>query len=158
MASAAFTVPDADAMQALGASLARALPSRSTAVLHLSGDLGAGKTTLVRGFLAALGHSGRVKSPTYTLIETYELDHRTAHHLDLYRLKTPEEAEGLGLRDLEGIVLIEWPEKGAGHLPAADLLVRLSHLGQGHEGEGRSAALEAVTVCGRQLVEKIGPR
>lgn len=152
MASAAFTVPDADAMQALGASLARALPSRSTAVLHLSGDLGAGKTTLVRGFLAALGHVGRVKSPTYTLVETYELDHRTAHHLDLYRLKTPEEAEGLGLRDLEGIVLIEWPEKGAGHLPLADLVVRLSHL-----GESRTAAFEAMTPRGHQLVERVGP-
>lgn len=151
MASAAFTVPDADAMQALGASLARALPSSKTAVLHLSGDLGAGKTTLVRGFLSALGHVGRVKSPTYTLVETYELDHLTAHHLDLYRLKTPEEAEGLGLRDLEGIVLIEWPEKGAGHLPAADLVVRLSHL-----GESRTAALEAMTPRGQQLVDKIG--
>jgi tRNA threonylcarbamoyladenosine biosynthesis protein TsaE len=152
MASAAFTVPDAEAMQALGASLARALPARTTAVLHLSGDLGAGKTTLVRGFLAALGNTGRVKSPTYTLIETYELDHRTAHHLDLYRLKTPEEAEGLGLRDLEGIVLIEWPEKGAGHLPAADVVVRLSHL-----GEGRSAAIEAMTDLGRQLAAKLSP-
>lgn len=151
MATAAFTVADAEAMQALGASLARALPARSTAVLHLSGDLGAGKTTLVRGFLAALGNTGRVKSPTYTLIETYELDHRTAHHLDLYRLKTPEEAEGLGLRDLEGIVLIEWPEKGLGHLPAADVVVRLSHL-----GESRSAALEPMTARGRQLVEKVG--
>ena len=156
MASAAFTVADADAMQALGAALARALPSRTIAVLHLSGDLGAGKTTLVRGFLAALGNTGRVKSPTYTLVESYELDHRTAHHLDLYRLKTPEEAEGLGLRDLEGIVLIEWPEKGVGHVPPADLVVRLSHLGQGSGGEGRTAALDPLTARGRQLVEKIG--
>ena len=156
MASAAFTVADADAMQALGASLARALPSRMTAVLHLSGDLGAGKTTLVRGFLGALGNTGRVKSPTYTLVESYELDHRTAHHLDLYRLKTPEEAEGLGLRDLEGIVLIEWPEKGVGHVPPADLVVRLSHLGQCSGGEGRTAALDPLTARGRQLVEKIG--
>ena len=135
-------------MQALGAALARALPARTSAVLHLCGDLGAGKTTLVRGFLAALGNTGRVKSPTYTLIETYELDHRTAHHLDLYRLKTPEEAEGLGLRDLIApgsgeIVLIEWPERGVGHLPLADLVVRLSHL-----GDGRSAALEGVTLLG----------
>ena len=156
MASAAFTIPDAEAMQALGASLARALPSRTSAVFHLCGDLGAGKTTLVRGFLAALGNTGRVKSPTYTLVETYELGHRTAHHLDLYRLKVPEEAEGLGLRDLIApgsgeIVLIEWPEKGTGHLPAPDLIVRLSHM-----GEGRAAALEPVTPVGRQLVEKIG--
>jgi tRNA threonylcarbamoyladenosine biosynthesis protein TsaE len=156
MASAAFTVPDAEAMQALGAALARALPSSKTAVFHLSGDLGAGKTTLVRGFLAALGNTGRVKSPTYTLVETYELDHRTAHHLDLYRLKTPEEAEGLGLRDLDGIVLVEWPEKGAGHLPAPDLILRLSHVAQVAEGSGRSAALEPMTPLGRQLVEKLG--
>ena len=155
MASAAFTVADAEAMQALGASLARALPSRTSAVFHLCGDLGAGKTTLVRGFLAALGNTGRVKSPTYTLVESYELDHRTAHHLDLYRLKTPEEAEGLGLRDLDGIVLVEWPEKGAGHLPAPDLIVRLSHMGRDAQGEGRTAAFEPVTPLGRQLVEKL---
>jgi len=156
MATAAFTVPDAEAMQALGASLARALPARVDAVVLLSGDLGAGKTTLVRGFLAELGNTGRVKSPTYTLVETYELDHRTAHHLDLYRLKTPEEAEGLGLRDLEGIVLIEWPEKGAGHVPPGDLIVRLSHMGRAAEGDGRSAALEPVTPLGHKLVENLG--
>jgi tRNA threonylcarbamoyladenosine biosynthesis protein TsaE len=146
-------LPDADATQALGAALARALPVGNTIVVHLSGDLGAGKTTLVRGFLGALGNRGRVKSPTYTLVESYELGARTAHHLDLYRLKTPEEAEGLGLRDLAqpgDVVLVEWPEKGAGHIPPADLAVSLRHT-----GAGRAATLESKTPRGAQVVDKV---
>jgi tRNA threonylcarbamoyladenosine biosynthesis protein TsaE len=96
--------------------------------VYLTGDLGAGKTTWVRGFLAASGVAGAVRSPTYTLVEFYELADATAVHLDLYRLQQPAELEGLGVRDWAGpgyLWLIEWPERGAGALPRADLAVTL---------------------------------
>src|SRR5690606_20877998 len=105
-------------------------------VVHLYGDLGAGKTTLVRGFLAGAGYRGRVKSPTYTLLEPYPLPFGEAVHLDLYRLADPEELEFLGLRDLDDRsrwLLIEWPEKGEGHVPAADLVCRISFADPGRE-------------------------
>ncbi len=120
-------LPDAAATEALGARLAARLAPGTT--LWLRGELGAGKTTLVRGFLRARGHRGAVKSPTYTLVESYPLaDGTTVHHLDLYRLGDPGELEWLGLRDLltaDSICLIEWPERGAGWLPPPDLVVRL---------------------------------
>lgn len=97
-------------------------------VIYLQGDLGAGKTELVRAWLRALGVVGTVRSPTYTLVEPYELGGRRLFHLDLYRLSDAEELEYLGLRDWAGAadttLLVEWPERGAGVLPAADL-----HLG-----------------------------
>ena len=111
---------------ALGAALAHALDP--PCVIAIEGPLGAGKTTLVRGFLHARGHSGPVRSPTYTLVETYELAGGRVHHLDLYRLFDPEELEQLGVRDLaeeDAIWLIEWPERGAGHLPPFDLCIRI---------------------------------
>ncbi|RRQ22655.1 tRNA (adenosine(37)-N6)-threonylcarbamoyltransferase complex ATPase subunit type 1 TsaE [Thiohalobacter thiocyanaticus] len=126
------------AMEAFGARLARLLPVGLR--IHLQGDLGAGKTTLVRGFLRGLGYAGRVKSPTYTLIEPYWIDGRQLYHLDLYRLADPEELEFLGIRDLfePGVTsLIEWPERGAGLLPPPDLLIRIEHL-----PEGRRLSLE----------------
>ena len=118
---------DADATEALGARLARALQAGD--VVHLRGELGAGKTTLVRGLLRALGHAGAVKSPTYTLVESYEAPAWRLHHFDLYRLRDPIELEDLGIRDyLDGVamLLIEWPERGAGAVPAPDIVLELS--------------------------------
>ncbi len=117
---------DSTATEALGARLASALPT--PAIVYLQGDLGAGKTTLVRGLLRALGHVGAVKSPTYTLIEPYELAGRRILHCDLYRLTDPEELEFLGLRDElddKSWWLIEWPECGYGWLPTPTLTVIL---------------------------------
>jgi len=137
--SAPFYLADAEATAALGARLAGALPARGS--LHLHGDLGAGKTTLVRGLLRALGHAGPVRSPTYTLVEPYRLaGDRQLFHLDLYRLSDPEELELIGLRELtaEGCLLVEWPERGAGVLPAPLLRVHLAA-----RATGRSARLVA---------------
>ena len=109
--------------------------------IFLSGDLGAGKTTFSRGFIQSFGHSGNVKSPTYTLIESYQLPEITIHHLDLYRLGDPEELEYLGIDDIcqdEGICLIEWPERGVGVLPEATLNLEMKHLEHGREMIARS--------------------
>ena len=97
-------------------------------MIYLCGDLGAGKTTWVRGFLAASGAAGAVRSPTYTLVELYELTDAIAVHLDLYRLHDAAELAPLGVRDWAGpgyLWLIEWPERGAGGLPTPDLTVTL---------------------------------
>lgn len=122
-------LPDEAATLAFGAELARIIPPGLRIWLH--GDLGAGKTTLVRGLLRALGHNGPVRSPTYTLVETYPLAEKSpVHHFDLYRLADPEELEYLGARDLLGgseTCLVEWPERGTGFLPAPDLEIFLSH-------------------------------
>lgn len=103
-------------------------------VVYLSGDLGVGKTTLVRGLLRALGFAGRVKSPSYGLIESYRVDGLDIHHLDLYRLGHGEEIHYLGLEDLLGehsLLLIEWPERGEGWLPAADWRVSIEDRSRG---------------------------
>ncbi|MET0065133.1 MAG: tRNA (adenosine(37)-N6)-threonylcarbamoyltransferase complex ATPase subunit type 1 TsaE [Candidatus Thiodiazotropha sp.] len=107
-------------------------------IIYLAGDLGAGKTTLVRGFLRGLGYTGRVKSPTYTLMEPYELKDCACYHFDLYRLADPEELEYLGLQDMlspQAYWLVEWPERGRGGLPAADLLVNIHHQGDARQLE-----------------------
>ena len=121
----------AEATEAIGARLAQALPAGHSRALqlHLHGDLGAGKTTLARGFLHALGHPGVVRSPTYTLFEAYALGPITVVHADLYRLLDPDEFEGLGLRDLATaghVWLIEWPQRAGHWLPAADVDVTLT--------------------------------
>ena len=112
-------------------------------VVYLKGDLGAGKTTLARGFLHALGVTGAIRSPTYTLLETYDADALTVVHLDLYRLRDPSELEPLGLRDLAlpgYLWLIEWPERGAGWLPPPDLEVRLLVGDTSHRIEARGVS------------------
>jgi tRNA threonylcarbamoyladenosine biosynthesis protein TsaE len=128
-------LPDPDATDALGRALAATQPER--AVIYLHGDLGAGKSTLARAWLRALGVQGPVRSPTYTLVERYPLPRGEALHLDLYRIAGAGELEFLGL-DEAGVALwlVEWPERGAGGLPAADLQVELAV-----SGTGRTARL-----------------
>jgi tRNA threonylcarbamoyladenosine biosynthesis protein TsaE len=118
---------DEAATLAFGAQLARELAPGMT--LYLEGDLGAGKTTLVRGLLRALGHSGRVKSPTYALAETYSLPAFELYHFDLYRMHDPREWLDAGFRDVSdgrAVSLVEWPEKAAGWLPPPDVVIRLT--------------------------------
>lgn len=137
--------------EALGAWLAATMAPGC--VLYLSGELGAGKTTLVRGLLHALGHGGTVKSPTYTLVEPYQVAGRRLFHWDLYRLADPEELEFLGLReqiDGEAMLLIEWPERGRGELPGADLEIALRYA-----GEGRACRLEARSSTGQTLLARL---
>ena len=129
-----FYLQDEAQTRELGAVLAAHRPA--SAMVYLSGDLGAGKTTFSRGFIQACGHQGQVKSPTYTLMESYALSDVTIHHLDLYRLSDPEELEYLGLDELENpntLVLVEWPERGEGVLPAASLSLHIAHRTNGRE-------------------------
>lgn len=119
-----------------GAELVKLLPLKC--VVFLYGDLGAGKTTLVRAYLRAAGYSGTVKSPTYTLVEEYNVNDRKVFHFDLYRVSDPEELAWIGIRDYftqEGICFIEWPELGKGFLPEPDISIRLTMKGLGRSVE-----------------------
>jgi len=105
-------------------------------IIYLTGKLGAGKTTLVRGFLRALGHKGAVKSPTYTIVELYKLQGKQIYHFDLYRIKNISELENIGIRDYfltPAIFLIEWPENGKGILPKADIICNIKIIKEGRE-------------------------
>lgn len=138
-----FTVRDAEAMERLGRQFAQYIKVSSK--VYLTGDLGAGKTTFCRGVLGALGHSGVVKSPTFSFLETYELDKMTVMHIDLYRLKTPEEMAGYGLLDCfndKAVVLLEWPERAQGAIPPPDFTVRIEFNSKGEKTEGRKLTLE----------------
>ena len=138
-------------MLALGERLGRA--ASGGGMVYLNGDLGAGKTTLVRGMLRGMGHRGPVRSPTFTLVEPYICGAQRVTHLDLYRLADPEELEYIGVRDyLEpGVLcLVEWPERGAGYLPSADLSIDIAF-----EGGGRRLDLTAETPVGARILDKI---
>ena len=129
-------------------------------VIYLQGDLGAGKTTFARALIQSLGHSGRVKSPSYGLLEAYQAGGMGVLHLDLYRLEAAEELEFLALRDLfdtHALLLVEWPEKGRGHLPAADLSLHFDEADDGRfvDIAARSprgeAVLKALSIDGQML-------
>ena len=146
-----FPLPDEDATLALGAAIApHVVPGL---VVALSGELGAGKTTLVRGLLRALGHAGRVKSPTYTLVEVYEVSRLDFYHFDFYRFQDPREWIEAGFRDIfngRNVCLIEWPERAAGLLPPADLAISLAIA-----GAERVATLAAGTPAGEKLLASL---
>lgn len=139
-------LPDENASVAFGQRLGLAIKEPASAegfVLSLDGDLGAGKTTLSRGILSAYGHSGAVKSPTYTLVEPYEFGRDRVYHFDLYRLGDPEELEYMGIRDYFGVgslCLIEWPQRGEGFLPLADWCISIVTAGQGRRIEIKAAS------------------
>tara|TARA_R110000868_G_scaffold71079_1_gene208584 strand:+ start:60 stop:530 length:471 start_codon:yes stop_codon:yes gene_type:complete len=144
---------DDAAMQALGATLANAaLPG---SVIYLCGSLGAGKTTFVRGFLRGLGYDGKVKSPTYTLVEPYEPEKFDVFHFDLYRLNVPEELYEIGLEDYftdQSVCLIEWPDKGEKILPAPDLI---SYFDIMKNQSDRQIRFEARTASGNEILSRL---
>jgi tRNA threonylcarbamoyladenosine biosynthesis protein TsaE len=146
-----FEPESEEQQERLGAALANCAPV--SLIIYLIGDLGAGKTTLVRGFMRGLGYRGTVKSPTYTLIEPYSIGGRSICHLDLYRLADAEELEYLGVRDLlqeETVLLIEWPERGEGVLPTADLTILISHREQ-----GRDVGISAQSGSGERVMQRL---
>ena len=151
MSEVTLYLADEQAMSDFGARIARV--TQGHGLIFLEGNLGMGKTTLSRGIIRGLGHVGAVKSPTFTLVEPYEIGDVRAFHFDLYRLVDPEELEFLGIRDYfedDALCLIEWPDKGAGFLPKPDLTITISPqdsgrsltiLSQGSRGEAWCAAL-----------------
>jgi tRNA threonylcarbamoyladenosine biosynthesis protein TsaE len=143
------TIDSEAAMEALGARVADACAG-SGGLIYLQGELGAGKTTLVRGLLRALGHRGTVKSPTFTLVEPYELSGQAIYHFDLYRVNAVEELEAIGLRDYfapGNLCLVEWPGRGAGLLPEADVQIEIKYA-----SVGRLVSLQAFTEPGRCIL------
>ena len=144
-----LSLPQAESTDLLGQSLAQTRPAQ--AVVHLQGDLGAGKSTLARALLRALGVQGPIRSPTYTLIERYPLDTGEAWQLDLYRIGNAGELDFLGLDDASAdLWLIEWPERGAGGLPPLDLVVALEI-----DGHGRRAQLHAHSPTGEAWLQRL---
>ena len=123
------------------------------AVIYLHGDLGAGKTTFTRGVVQGFGHTGKVKSPTYTLVEPYELTRANVYHFDLYRLGDPEELEYMGIRDYfseQAICIVEWPEKGGEFIQVPDLDITLSYV-----GDERKIVINSASERGIAIVEKL---
>jgi tRNA threonylcarbamoyladenosine biosynthesis protein TsaE len=144
------------AQLAFGAKLAKACHHKGC-IIFLQGNLGAGKTTTVRGFLKALGYQGKVKSPTYTLVETYEIQKQIIYHIDLYRIQNPEEILALGLFDEHSSIsnlnnkilyyLIEWPEKAETELPQADITCNISLF-----AKGRVCQITAQSARGEEMI------
>ncbi|WP_372761593.1 tRNA (adenosine(37)-N6)-threonylcarbamoyltransferase complex ATPase subunit type 1 TsaE [Pseudoalteromonas sp.] len=123
------------------------------AVIYLHGDLGAGKTTFTRGIVQGFGHTGKVKSPTYTLVEPYELATANVYHFDLYRLGDPEELEYMGIRDYfsaDAVCVVEWPEKGGEFIPVPDLDITLSYV-----GNERKISINSASERGIAIIEKL---
>ena len=152
MSTLSFQLPDEKATEALGARLGGAC--QRGGVVFLQGELGAGKTTLARGLLRGLGHTGPVKSPTYTLVEPYEFDDFTVYHFDLYRLHDPEELELMGVRDYfrpGALCLVEWPQRGRGFLPEPDIVVEIQSV-----NEGRVVTLSPVSPVGIVIATELG--
>ena len=146
-----IVAPDEAAMVACGAQLAAV--AEPGLVVFLRGELGMGKTTLSRGFIQSLGHDGAVKSPTYTLVEPYQLGALQIYHFDLYRLDDAEELEFMGIRDYftdDAICLVEWSERGEGVLPPADLVITIER-----DGEGRRLAFCAATALGKAVTSQM---
>jgi len=146
-----ITAADEAAMVGLGARLGAAC--EPGLVIFLQGDLGMGKTTFSRGFIQSLGHAGAVKSPTYTLVEPYHLRGLDIFHFDLYRLGDPEELEFMGIRDYFGdfsVCLVEWPERGLGALPSADLVINIER-----DNAGRRLRFRAETEQGRRMLARM---
>lgn len=150
-------IENEEAMVALGGHLAEALGGQGIVFLH--GDLGAGKTTFSRGVLRNLGHQGAVKSPTYTLVEPYEVNDHKVYHFDLYRLADPEELEFIGGRDYfseAALCLVEWPSRGQGELPEADLEITFAyHVFNKRDLPGRKATIVAGTDAGNKALNII---
>lgn len=145
------TIPSEEAMQVFGAALAKAIAGG--AIVYLYGQLGAGKTTLVRGILRSMGYEDKVKSPTYTIVEPYDIGAVVVYHFDLYRLNTPDELAQIGMADYAGpasICLIEWPEKGFPLLPAPDLACYIEI-----KDQGRALRLEAQTARGEAILSQL---
>lgn len=151
-----YFLPDEAATIAIGSGLAEVLknaPIQQTLVVYLNGDLGAGKTTLTRGFVRGMGHVGNVKSPTYTIVEPYELANWRIFHFDLYRLADAEELEYMGIRDYfnsDCCCFIEWPEKGTGLLAKADLIINIAY-----QDEQRVIELQAESVHGEEVMTEL---
>ena len=148
-----YFLPDEAATIAIGTALAQVLLSakkQQALVVYLNGDLGAGKTTLTRGFVRGMGHQGNVKSPTYTIVEPYELGRWRVFHFDLYRLADAEELEYMGIRDYfndDCCCFIEWPEKGTGLLAKEDLTINMAY-----QDEQRVIELQAESSHGEQVL------
>ena len=156
--STTLTAATVEQMRAVGAALGIALQSVSgPIVVAIRGELGAGKTTLVGGLLNSLGLVGPARSPTYTLIEPYELGRRAIHHLDLYRLVDPSEVEALGVRDLlvdRAVLLIEWPEQGGDFVPPADIGIAILY--SNAPASGREVTISTHSPAGEQLLAAFG--
>jgi len=144
-------LPDEAATRALGARLARVI--EPGLFVYLRGELGSGKTTLARGLLRGLGYQGRVKSPTYALVELYTVSRLNLYHFDFYRFHEPKEWRDAGLDEYfndASVCLVEWPEKAAGLLPAADLDLALEFA-----GDGRDLSVRAGTESGKACLHKL---
>lgn len=143
---------DPEATAEIGMALGKAIADQCL-VVYLRGDLGAGKTALCQSILKSYGYRGRVKSPTYTLLEPYELENALIYHFDLYRLADPEELEFIGIRDLaadNALFLVEWPDKGQGFLPAPDI-----ELDMKVQSPGRMLYIQGVSRRGQAVVDSL---